>query len=87
MNATATLPTISGDVPAAPSRLPAGLVDGPGLLRAVWPMEASRPTLRTLQNMRKARLISHIRLGGRVFFEPEKVIEDLRRHEVPAIVA
>ncbi len=67
-----------------PQNAPAGLVDAQGLLRALWPDESSRPSLRWLREMTARRKIPQIKLGRLSFFEPERVRAALRRFEVAA---
>jgi hypothetical protein len=48
------------------------LVDGPGLLEAIFE-ERSRPSLRWLRSMTKARVIPHIKIGRLVRYDVESV--------------
>jgi hypothetical protein len=67
---------------------PPGFVDAHGLLKAVWPDENSRPSLRWLREMQARRALPFIRIGRRIYFEPERVRAALRKFEVkPAIFA
>jgi hypothetical protein len=48
------------------------LTNARGLLEALFEEDA-RPSARWLRNQQRLRLIPHVRLGGRVFFDPEAV--------------
>jgi len=65
---------------------PPGLLDAPGLLKAVWPDEGSRPSLRWLREMQARRVLPFIRVGRRIYFEPERVRAALRKFEVKPTV-
>jgi hypothetical protein len=51
-----------------------------GLLEALFAEEA-RPSARWLRSQQRLRVIPHVRLGGRVFFDPEAVRQALATHE------
>jgi hypothetical protein len=71
-----------------PSPPPAGLVDAKELLTALWPNPQSRPCLRWLRTMQARRAIPFLKIGHRVFFEPDRVRMALRKFEVkPALFA
>lgn len=48
------------------------LVDAAGLIAAIWE-EGSRPSLRWLREQQKCRTIPFVKLGRRVWFDPEAV--------------
>lgn len=55
-----------------------GFVASKELLEQLFPDPILRPTLRTLANWRKARLIPYHRLGGRIYYEIEPVVEAIK---------
>jgi hypothetical protein len=58
-----------------------GLVGVEALRLILWPDPASRPSLRWVRELQARRVIPHIKLGVKVFFEPERVRAALRRFE------
>lgn len=57
-----------------------GLLNDVALLKALFPDEGSRPSLRWLRSMRQRRLIPHYRIGGRIIlFDPAEVRVALER--------
>ncbi len=50
-----------------------GLVDAEACLQAVFPVEATRPSLRWFRRLGAHRKIPSVRVGRRVFFNVEKV--------------
>jgi hypothetical protein len=58
----------------------AKLTDAPGLLKLVW-AEDARPSLRWLREQQKRNVIPHIKVAGRVFFDPDHVREALAVRE------
>ena len=60
--------------PVRPKSNPKKLVDAHGLLEALFD-EESRPSLRSVRQMQKRRLIPYIKLGHLVRFDVEKVRE------------
>jgi hypothetical protein len=48
------------------------LTDAAGLLKSIWP-ESCRPSRRWLDRQKKAKRIPFVKLGGLVFYSPEKV--------------
>jgi hypothetical protein len=56
------------------------LVDAEGLLRALFP-PSCRPSRRWLDRQKKAKQISFIRLGGLIFYSPEKVRRELEERQ------
>jgi hypothetical protein len=55
------------------------LVSAETLLRKLWPDPRDRPSLRTLRNWQKERIIPSVRLGGRVYFNIEDVAQSIRQ--------
>lgn len=67
--------------PGAESSPPsAGLVNGEDLLKVLWPLETSRPTLRWLRSMQERRLVPFKRVSRRIFFDPAEVRAVLDRN-------
>lgn len=67
-----------------PKTTSSGLVSGEGLLKIVWPDPASRPCLRWLRGLQKTKALPFLKVGRRVFFNPEKVRQELeRRYTIP----
>lgn len=62
-----------------------GLVDVKGLLEQGWPDQSSRPSIRWAREMQARRVIPHIRIGGKVFFEVDRVMAALRRMEIACL--
>lgn len=58
-----------------------GLVSAERLRELLWPDPASRPSLRWVRELQARRVIPFIKIGARVFFEPERVRAALRRFE------
>lgn len=60
---------------AAPRReaTRSGLTDAQGLLAALWPDKASRPSLRWLRDQQLRKTLPYIKIGRRVFFDPLQV--------------
>lgn len=58
------------------------LLDARGLLNTLFPDEASRPTVRWLRNMQKAKAIPFVKIGALVFFCPDQVREALERRTI-----
>ena len=56
-----------------------GLVDAKGLLKSLWPEPASRPCLRWLREQQHRRTIPFLKVGHRVFFNPDKVKQELEK--------
>ena len=56
-----------------------GLVDAKGLLENLWPEPASRPCLRWLRQQQQKRTIPFLKVGHRVFFNPDKVKQELEK--------
>jgi hypothetical protein len=52
------------------------LTDARGLLEQLW-AERGRPSLRWLRQQQKNNAIPHVRIAGRVFFDPAQVREAL----------
>lgn len=61
----------------------AGLVSIETLRVALWPDEASRPSLRWLRELQARRRIPFLKIGPKVFFEVERVRAALRKFEQP----
>ena len=55
------------------------LVGAETMMEMVWPNEKDRPSLRTLANWQRLRIIPFVKLGGRVYFNVEDVSEAVRR--------
>ena len=65
--------------------IPEGLVDIHAMARAVWPDDASRPSLRTLRKWTVERVIPSVRMGVLRFYEPARVKAVIRsKYEVTA---
>lgn len=62
-----------------PNTISSGLVSGEELLKIVWPDPASRPCLRWLRGLQKTKALPFLKVGRRVFFNPEKVQQELER--------
>jgi len=62
--------------PVQRSVAPGQLVDGPTLLKILFP-EQCRPTLRWLRDQQANRTIQFVKIGRLVFFNPDKVREQL----------
>ena len=62
---------------------PVGLVGVDTLRFILWPDPSSRPSLRWVRELQARRVIPFIKLGVKVFFEPERVRAALRRFEQP----
>jgi hypothetical protein len=60
---------------------PVGLVGADTLRLILWPDPSSRPSLRWVRELQAKRVIPFIKLGVKVFFEPERVRAALRRFE------
>jgi hypothetical protein len=60
------------------------LIDAEGLLKALFPNEESRPSLRWLRAKQKDRTIPFVKLGRLVFFDPHEVEKALERRTVKA---
>jgi hypothetical protein len=58
---------------------PLGLVDGPRLLEALFPIDACRPSMRWLRDQTKRRAIPFMKVGRLIFFDPVNVRESLDR--------
>lgn len=50
-----------------------GLLTADELLKAIWPNQKSRPSLRTLREWQAQRIVPYVKIGGLVFFNPVKV--------------
>ena len=60
-----------------------GMVDGPELLRILWPDEKVRPSLGWLKYQEKRRTIPFIRIGRLIFYFPSQVRAAIaQRHTV-----
>lgn len=62
---------------------PVGLVGVDALRLILWPDPSSRPSLRWVRELQARRAIPFIKVGVKVFFEPERVRAALRRFEQP----
>jgi len=63
----------------APAKLednPLALVPGEVLLATLWPDPETRPTMRWVRKMTATRSFPFVKLGNRVWFDPQRV----RRH-------
>ncbi len=74
-------PEISANSPALPPRL----VSAGELLETLWPNPATRPSLRWLQRLQSRRAVPFLKLGHKVFFEPDRVQAALRKFEIAAV--
>jgi hypothetical protein len=54
------------------------LVGAETLLERLWPDQKDRPSLRTLRNWQKRRIIPYVRLGRLVYFHPDEVAQAIR---------
>jgi hypothetical protein len=61
-----------------PESLNLELVGAQTLLERLWPDEKERPSLRTLRNWQKRRIVPYIRLGRLVYFHPQEVADAIR---------
>jgi len=59
---------------------PTGLMGAEELLKAVFPAESTRPSLRWLRRMQARRLVPFRKVGRLVFFDPEEVRRALDRN-------
>ena len=62
-----------------PETLKLELVGAETLLERLWPDEKDRPSLRTLRNWQKQRIVPYVRLGRLIYFNPEEVAEAIRQ--------
>lgn len=63
----------------APAKMednPLALVPGEVLLETLWPEPKTRPTMRWVRKMTATRSFPFVKLGNRVWFDPQRV----RRH-------
>jgi hypothetical protein len=68
--------------PHSEIEIPSGGLVGADTLRLIlWPDPSSRPSLRWVRELQARRVIPFIKLGVKVFFEPERVRAALRRFE------
>jgi hypothetical protein len=58
-----------------------GFVDADALRQILWPDPDCRPSLRWIRTLQARRAIPFLKLGAKVFFEPERVRGALRRFE------
>ena len=56
-----------------------GLLDAVDLLAEIWPRSNSRPSLRWLREQQRKRTIPYIKVGHKVFFNPQKVRQALEK--------
>lgn len=61
-----------------PSNIPQNLIKRDACIALLFG-EADRPSVRTWENWKKARMIPYVKLGGLVFFNPAEVREALAR--------
>jgi hypothetical protein len=52
---------------------PTGLVDARVLTEILWPDPRSRPCVRTVRRWQELRLVPHIVVGRRIYFDPTQV--------------
>lgn len=72
--------------PRTEAEAPDGLLDAHGVLKAIFPDESSRPSLRWLRKMTALRAIPVVRINRLVFFSAERVKYALRsKYEVEAL--
>ena len=60
---------------------PPGLVSIETLRETLWPDPASRPSVRWLRELQARRMVPFLKIGSKVYFEPERVRAALRRFE------
>lgn len=53
-------------------------------IAAIWPVETSRPSVRTFREWQAARIIPHHKVGKMVFFNPVAVRQALEAYQVKA---
>lgn len=56
------------------------LVNAEGLLRALFPDETSRPSVRWLRMQQKARTVPYVKWDRLVMFDPDQVRAALEKH-------
>ena len=57
-----------------------GLLSAADLLIELWPNPNSRPSLRWLREQTARRILPHIKIGHKVFFNPIKVRQALEKN-------
>ena len=56
-----------------------------GTLAAIWPDESERPSLRAFMEWKRRGFVPYLKIGRRVFFDPQEVRRALeRRFEIQA---
>jgi hypothetical protein len=73
-------------MPTAKSKQDSQLVDGPTLLKEIFP-PSNRPTLRWLREQQKNRTIPYIKISRLVFFDPVEVRQHLEKNHKTKAVA
>ena len=58
---------------------PEGLLTAEELLKAIWPNERSRPSLRTIREWQAKRMLPYVKCGRLVFFDPAKVRQSIAK--------
>lgn len=82
MHDAASTTTIAAQLTPAPG----GLVGNAELLKIIWPNATDRPCTKTLERMRKRRMIPFVRLGRLIYYNPEKVMQTIqKRFEISAV--
>jgi hypothetical protein len=61
------------------SNTPEGLLTAEELLKAIWPNERSRPSLRTIRQWQAKRIVPYVKCGRLVFFDPAKVRQSIAK--------
>ena len=80
-NITAVFPTMTIPTTENEPRLAAGLVTASRLPHEICPNDEKRPCLRTVRNWTRKKLIPAIKVGGRFYYEPSRVLAALRKFE------
>lgn len=62
-----------------PISAPEGLLTAEELLKAIWPNQKSRPSLRTLREWQAKKLVPYIKCGRLVYFDPVKVRQSIAK--------
>jgi hypothetical protein len=61
------------------SPTPEGLLIAEEMMKAVWPNERSRPSLRTIREWQAKRMVPYVKCGRLVYFDPVKVRQSLAK--------
>jgi hypothetical protein len=56
-----------------------GLLTAEELLKAIWPNEKSRPSLRWLREQQSRRTLPYVKCGRLVYFDPAKVRQSIAK--------